>query len=142
MEISLVWIDCSFVISKYPFFLQLVSHKCGTPCALTPVTLKLTLPAMLSSEAGSQKAHGGRPGEDCSEIQEARQECTFCSIWVARDFQGPFSCLLAEEFYFGAGGASTQLFGTDARSSGLSHLPAAVVDRDDGTQAFSLYIWG
>lgn len=95
---------------------------------------------MLSGEVGSQNAHGERPGEDRSEIQEARQECTFCSIWIARDFRGLFSCLLEEEFYFGAGRASTQLFGTHARSSGLSHSSAAVVDRDDGTQAFSLYI--
>lgn len=129
----------------------MIPHKCGTPCALTPVTLKLPLPpnpllppAMLSSQAGSQKAHRGRPGENHSEIQEARQECTFCSGWIARDFRGPFSCLLSEEFYFGAGGErlSTQLFGTHTRSTGLSHPSAAVVEHGDGTQAFCLYIWG
>lgn len=93
----------------------LCPHTCCPEVTLSPP------PPMLSSEAGSQTAHGGRPGEDRSEIQEARQECTFCSIWIARDFRGPFSCLLAEEFYFGAGGASTQLFGTYASSRGLSH---------------------
>lgn len=41
---GLVWIDCSFVISKYLLFPQLIPHNCGAHCALTPGTPKLPLP--------------------------------------------------------------------------------------------------
>lgn len=124
MEISLVWINCSFVVSKYLSFLQLVSHKCGALCALTPVALKL--PSLPHHQCYPVKlAHKplteGGQGKIALKFRKQGKSALFCSIWIARDFRGPFSCLLAEEFYFGAGGASTQLFGTYASSRGLSH---------------------